>query len=154
MTDPFVHELLREPYQSPPGVPDLPAAEQQLLQALVVLGGLLSKQPEVYRELLHARTIEGPTPQLRERALEAAGALGAALWAARRHQQFILNLESTSLKANGLVAIVDQLFDAFVLLATVEDEPRLESLLASEEDLTELEVHVEPTWRLPDGPGA
>jgi hypothetical protein len=115
----------------PPPPSELKEHEVWLLRHLSVAAALLLEKEPLYRELLAQWEAEGPSDELRAKALYEAGALGLVLQSARRRPEVLVGAFETPYKPS--LGALDQLFYSFTLLTTP----------SADDDYTEVRIGTE-----------
>lgn len=121
MTDPRIHEMLARRFD--PGELPMNETEEELLRYLSVAAALLPDAAERYKAVSQRFDAEGPSPELRAEALEAAADLAAVLGRAGRHHLLYVVLdERTDLAPGLLFRTLEQIFDSLMLLTEPDPE--------------------------------
>lgn len=98
---------------------------------------LLERDRQAYPQLLERYRSEGPSPELTEAALEAAGDIATVLQSLRSRQDLLEVLESQDKVPAPPLAVLDQIQYSYLLLTDAASEEQREALLKPE-DLDEM----------------
>lgn len=93
---------------------------------------LLATHSELYRELLERYRREGPSEEIEEIALDAAGNLATTLQSLRSREDLLQRLEITPGSIPPPVVVLDQVLYSFLLLTGPYSEDELEAALDPE----------------------
>jgi hypothetical protein len=129
-------ELRRSLLDDSDAPPELSADLAFLGARNAAAAALLLHHAEVYRLLLDRYREEGPSEDIEEIALEAAGNMATVLQAMRRRDELLTAMRYANLAAPPMI-VIDQLFFSFLLMTGPGDEDDVKMLLSGD-DLDEL----------------
>jgi hypothetical protein len=94
---------------------------------------VLLHHAEVYRDLLDRYRAEGPSEEIEEIAIDAAGNLATVLQPLRRREDLLTAMEYAPNLAAPPMAALDQLFFSFVLMTGPDADGESENLLSADD---------------------